>query len=182
MQSRTRSLALLACVASAFSLIAAGCGGSSDKKANEAYANSVCTAVGNWQTQVKSLANFSGNATKASIQSKATQFETDTKNLVNQIKATPPPDTSEGKAAKQQLNQLSTDLTNTVDSVKSGLDQVYANPSAAAITAAVATLTPQLQNLIDTTKSTVSSLQQAGGSLADAFKSSDACKSLESGS
>lgn len=37
-------------------LVAAGCGGSSDMKANEAYANSVCSAIGNWEQQIKSIA------------------------------------------------------------------------------------------------------------------------------
>ena len=41
-------------------------------------------------------------------------------------------------------------------------------------------LEQQLQSLVDTTKSAVSSLQQAGGSLADAFKKSSECKSLSS--
>jgi hypothetical protein len=166
----------------ALASIAAGCGGnSSDKKSNEAYANSVCSAIGNWETQVKSLATgISGKPTQASIQAKATQFETDTKNLVNQIKAITPPDTSEGQAAKQQLDQLGTDLTNTVNAVKSGLSAVQANPSAATISAAIATLTPQLQSLVNTGKSAVSSLQQVGGSLADAFKNTDSCKSLTS--
>ena len=44
-------LGLLAVVA----LLAAGCGGSSDKKANEAYANSVCSAVAAWEQQVKTI-------------------------------------------------------------------------------------------------------------------------------
>jgi hypothetical protein len=48
----TRSLALLAVL----TLVAAGCGGSSDMKANEAYANSVCSAIGNWEQQIKSTA------------------------------------------------------------------------------------------------------------------------------
>ena len=165
----------------AMAVVAAGCGGSSDKKSNEAYANSVCSAIDNWQTQVKSLATgISGQTTQAAIQGKASQFETETKNLVNQIKAIPPPDTSEGQAAKQQLDQLGTDLTNSVNAVKSGLASIQSNPSAATIAAAIATLAPQLQSLANTTKSAVSSIKDAGGSLADAFKKSDSCKSLQS--
>jgi hypothetical protein len=161
--------------------VAAGCGGNSDKKANEAYANSVCSAIGNWQTQVKSLVTgISGQTTQAAIQGKASQFETDTKNLVKEIKAITPPDTSEGQAAKQQLDQLGNDLTNSVDAVKSGLASIQANPSAATIAAAIATLAPQLQSLANTTKSAVSSIKQAGGSLSDAFKKSNSCKSLQS--
>jgi hypothetical protein len=180
MMQRRRFIAVTV-AAFALASATAGCGGSSDKKSNEAYANSVCTAIGNWQTQVKSLASgISGKPTQASIEAKATQFETNTKNLVNDLKAISPPDTSEGQAAKQQLDQLGTDLTNTVNAVKSGLSAIQANPSAATIAAAISTLTPQLQSLQNTGKSAVSSLQQVGGSLADAFKNTDSCKSLSS--
>lgn len=39
-------------------VVVAGCGGggNSDKRANEAYANGVCSAIGTWSTEVKSLA------------------------------------------------------------------------------------------------------------------------------
>ena len=58
-------LALLAVLV----LVAAGCGGSSDTKANEAYANSVCTAIGTWEQQIKSIAtSFIGGISKASLQ------------------------------------------------------------------------------------------------------------------
>ena len=40
-----------------FALMAAGCGGSSDTKANEAYANGVCTAIGTWEQQIKTIAS-----------------------------------------------------------------------------------------------------------------------------
>ena len=50
-------LALLAVLV----LVGAGCGSSSDTKANDAYANSVCGAIGSWEQQVKSIAtNLSG--------------------------------------------------------------------------------------------------------------------------
>ena len=39
-------------VAFGLAVVAAGCGSSSDKKANEAYANSVCSAVGDWVNEV----------------------------------------------------------------------------------------------------------------------------------
>jgi hypothetical protein len=160
-------------------LVGAGCGGSSDTKANEAYANSVCTAIGSWEQQIKSIASsFSGGITAASLQAKVTQAETATKTLLTQIKAVPPPDTSQGQAAKQQLDQLTTDINNTIDAAQTATTQIQANPSAAAIGAAVATLAPQVQSLAKETNSAISSLKGAGGSLASAFKSTDSCKSL----
>jgi hypothetical protein len=171
----TRSLALLAVLAA----VAAGCGGSSDTKANEAYANSVCTAIGNWEQEIKSIAtSFSGGVSQSSLQTSITQAEAATKTLVTQIKAVPPPDTSQGQAAKQQLDQLTTDINATVNAANTALTEVQANPSAAAVSATVATLAPQVQSLASETNSAISSLKGAGGSLASAFKSTDSCKSL----
>jgi hypothetical protein len=173
----TRGLALLAVLA----LVAAGCGGSgsSDTKANEAYANSVCSAIGNWEQQIKSIAtSFSGGVSRASFQTSITQAEAATKTLLTQIKAVPPPGSSQGQAAKQQLDQLTTDINNTVDAASTALTQVQANPSAAALSATVATLAPQVQSLASETNAAISTLKSAGGSLASAFKTTDSCKSL----
>lgn len=170
----------LALLVSVLTLAAAGCGGSSsDTKANEAYANSVCSAIGDWEQQVKSIAtSFSGGISKASLQEKVTQVESATKTLVTEIKAVPPPDTSEGQAAKQQLDQLSSDITNTVDAAKSAATQIQDDASVATITAAIAALAPQVQTLAGETKSAISTLKDAGGSLASAFKGTDSCQSL----
>ena len=160
-------------------LVGAGCGGSSDTKANEAYANSVCSAIGNWEQQIKSIAtSFTGGVTQDSFQTSITQAQAATKTLVTQIKAVPPPDTSQGEAAKQQLDQLTTDISNTADAASTALTQLQANPSAAALSATVATLAPQVQSLANETKSAITSLKDAGGSLSSAFKSTDSCKSL----
>ena len=186
-QPRRRSPRAKGCVTAAailallavLTLVAAGCGGSSDTKANEAYANSVCTAIGNWEQQIKSIAtSFSGGVSEAALQTKVTQAESATKTLLTQIRAVPPPDSSQGQAAKQQLDQLSTDINNTVDAANTALTELQANPSAAAVSATVATLAPQVQSLASETNSAISSLKSAGGSLASAFKSTDSCKSL----
>ena len=172
-------LALLVSVA----LTAAGCGGddSSDTSANDAYANSVCTAVGTWEQQIKSIAtNLSGGVSKASLQAAVTQAETATKTLATQVAAVPPPDTSEGQAAKQQVDQLSSSVTSTVDSAKSTAAQIPSNASAGTIAAALAGLAPQVKSLATTAQTTLSSLQDAGGSLASAFKNSSSCQSLGS--
>jgi hypothetical protein len=169
-------LALLAVLA----LVAAGCGGSSsDTKANEAYANSVCSAVGTWGQQIKSIAtDFSGGISKSSLQSKIAQADTATKTLATQVKAVPPPNTSDGQAAKKQVDQLSTQLTSTVDSAKSAVAAIPANASVVTVATALAPLAPQVKGLVTTAQATVKSLQTAKGSLASAFKSTDSCKSL----
>ena len=160
-----------AIVLSALALVAASCGGgNSDKQANEAYAKGVCTAIGTWETEVKSLAN-GGGFTKASLNGKLTQFETATNTLISQVKALPPPDTSEGQAAKKQITQLAAQVQATSAAVKSAASTLGANPSLVQIVSALSKLVPQFQKLQSTTQSTVQTIQSAGGSLASAFKS-----------
>jgi len=177
-----RGVAALPALVAVLVLVVAGCGKSADQKANEAYANSVCTAIGDWETQVKSvvtdLSSSSGSLSKASLQSKMTQVESATRTLVTQIKAVPPPNTSEGTAARQQIDQLSTEVTTTVNSVKSAVTQIPSGASAATIASTLVPLAPQVKSLASTAESTVKTVENAGGSLSDAFKSTDSCKSL----
>jgi len=181
-RTRRRAAAPLLALVGALALVAAGCGGkSSDEKANDAYANSVCGAIASWETQVKSIASdLKGGISQASLQSALTQAESATKTLATQVKAVPPPDTSDGTAAKQQVDQLSTDVTTTVNSAKSAVAQIPSDASAATIASTLAPLVPQVKSLASTAESTVNAVQDAGGSLSDAFKSSDSCKSLGS--
>jgi hypothetical protein len=172
----------LALLFSALALFAAGCGGGgahSDKKADEAYANGVCTAIGGWASEVKSLATVpSGGITKTSIDAKLSQFETATKQLVSQIKAVPAPNSSEGQTAKEQIDRLATQIQSTSASVKSAASKLPANATLAQMVSELSNLLPQFQNLKNSAQSTLKTLQSAGGSLADAFKSERACKEL----
>jgi hypothetical protein len=165
---------------SVLALLAAGCGGgNSDKKANEAYAQGVCTAIGTWTTEVKSLTTVpSGGITKASIEAKLSQFETATKNLISQIKAVPAPNTSEGKTAKSQIDALETQVQSTKGAVQSAASKLPAHPTVSQITSELSTLVPQFQALKHSAQSTVKTIENAGGSLADAFKSERACNQL----
>ena len=130
---RVRSLTLAGVLAAVLAgLVLAGCGGSSsDTKANETYADGVCTAVASWEQSIKDIAtDFSGGISKASLQKKLDQAQTATNTLVSDIKAVPPPDTDEGKAAKQQLDQLTGDVKTTVNTGKNSLAQLQDNASA----------------------------------------------------
>ena len=169
-----------ALVAAVLALVAAGCGKRSDTKANEAYADNVCSTAGAWIQQMQSIGTSlsSGGFTKDSIQAALTKAESATTTMVTQIKAVPAPNTSEGKAAKQQLDQLTTDVSSTVDAAKSAGAQLQGNASASSVATAVAALAPQVKSLTSEAKSAFDTLKNAGGSLASAFKNSDACQNL----
>jgi hypothetical protein len=148
-----------------------------NKAANDAYANSVCTAIGNWQEQVNTVGT-SGGTSQADFESKSSQIETATTNLANEIKAIPLPGSSDGQAASQQLSQLTTDLANTVEATKNGLAEIKSNTSAATVSAVAVTLKPQYTALVDSAKSAVHSLGNNALPLAFAFRRTDACKNL----
>ncbi|HVP75811.1 MAG TPA: hypothetical protein VMS63_07300 [Gaiellaceae bacterium] len=176
-----RGIAPLLALAGVVVLLAAGCGKSADQKANEAYANSVCTAIAGWKTQVKSIAtDLSGGISQATFQSKVTQVESATKSVVTQIQAIPPPDTSQGQATKQQLDQLSAELKTTAASVKTASAALPADASAGTVAVAVLALAPQVKSLATTAQSTITALQSSKGALSSAFKSTDSCKSVSS--
>lgn len=177
--ARATAVSMLAVLA-VLALVAAGCGGSSaDTKANEAYANSVCGAIGTWEQQIKTIATgFSGGVSKAALQSKVAQAVTATRTLAKQVKAVPPPNTSDGQAAKAQVDQLASQVTSTVGSAQSAVASIPDNASLTTVAAALVPLAPQVKGLVSTAKATVTSLQTAKGSLASAFKSADSCKSL----
>jgi hypothetical protein len=176
--ARRRAVSSAALVA-VLALVAAGCGGSSDKKANEAYAKSVCSAIGSWEQQVKTIAtSFNGTISKANLQTKLTQVSAATTQLATQIKAVPPPNTSDGQAAKQQLDQFSKDASAAVSSAKSAVAQIPSSASVAEIAAALIPLAPQVQALQLSGQSAATALKNQKGSLASAFKSTASCQSL----
>ena len=165
-------LALLAVLV----LAAAGCGGSSDTKANEAYANSVCSAIGNWEQQIKSIAtSFIGGVSQASFQASITQAEAATKTLVTQIKAVPPrllagaSRQAATRSAHDRHQQHSETPRHTYDQVQA---DIWPPPSARR-----SRRSPQSRAASET-NAAITTLKDAGGSLASAFKSTDSCKSL----
>ena len=145
--------------------------------ANEAYANSVCTAIAGWEQQVKQI-GASGGTSQADIESRSSQVETATRDLADQIKAIPVPGASDGQAASQQLSQLSTDLSNSVQATKNGIAAIKSDTSAATIATVAATLQPQYSALVDSAKSAVHSLGGNALPLASAFRRTDSCKNL----
>src|SRR5438128_851887 len=102
-----RRLTAMIVLGSVLALLASGCGGAS---AEEKWADSVCSAVGDWQDTVEN----SVNDVKTQLQSPTTgttaAINTDiesavnaTKNLSSDLKSIDPPSSDAGKHAKQQL-------------------------------------------------------------------------------
>ncbi len=176
MNLKLLSMLLAICLA----VMVAGCGsGHSDKKANEAYAEGVCAALDTWTSEINSLAGSVGSGlSKSSLQKKLTQFQTATKNLVSELRAVPAPNTSEGRDAKKKVDELVAQVQATTTAAQSALAKLPASASLAQIVSALSALAPQLTALTTSAQSTVSSLQQAGGSLSSAFDHTRGCSKL----
>lgn len=158
-----------------------GCGGSSsDKRASEAYASGVCTLIGSWLTKVRSIDTVPSPSgiTKTWMDTTLNHFETATRRFVSQIKAVPAPNTSEGRAAKKEIDQqLVPRAQGEIASAQTVASTLAANGSKTQVAEELAAL-PDFQTLKATAQSTLTSLQSTGGSLASAFKSEQSCKQV----
>ena len=168
------------CSSSLRSLRRAAAAAAPTRKANDAYASGVCSAIGTWVQQIKSITSsgFTGGISKATLDSKIAQAETATKTLAKQIKAVPPPNTSDGQAAKAQVDQFSSDAASTASTAQTAVASIPADASATTVAVALLPLAPQVKSLVTTAQTTITSLQTAKNSLASAFKSADSCQSL----
>ena len=168
----------------ALALVVGGCGdGSDEDKANEAYADSVCSAVGTWKTEMTTIASSISlsNLSKATLESKLSDASSATKTLGNQLKDVPPPDSEEGTAARQKLDQFSEDVMATITTAESAVADLQDDVSARTIHAALALVAPQVKALVNSGQSAVEALKTAGGSLGSAFKDTESCQNLGGG-
>jgi hypothetical protein len=158
-----------------------GCGGgNSDQKTNAAYTSGVCTAIGGWLKEIKSVdtVHSLSGITKASIVTKLNHFETATKQLVSQIKAVPAPNTSQGREAREAREvdrELITGAQAQSDYAEKVTSTIAANGSMTQVVAELAAL-PDYETLNATTQQTLS--LGADGTLAPVFDSEQACSKL----
>lgn len=180
MNYRLLPRALMVVIAAAALLTGCG-GGKSDHKANEAYASSVCTTIGSWLTEIKTVDTLSSPAgiTKASIEAKLNHFETATMRFVSHIKAIPAPNTSEGRMAKRKIDQspLIPGAQGEIATAKTISSTVAAATNTVEVFGALGAL-PEFRDMKTTAQSMLTFLQSGGGSLASAFKSERSCKRL----
>ena len=170
-------------LASALMLVAAGCG--SSKSAEQKYAESVCSALGDWKTSVQT----SVNDVKSTVQSPSVgmmaTINTDvasavdaTKKLQTDLQSIEAPNSDSGKQAKQQIEALGTQLNQTVTKTKQTVSDVPSGASATEIFTQLSTLVPSLQTLVTSVSTTISSVQASSQAFKDGFDKADSCKNL----
>jgi hypothetical protein len=160
-----------------FVVAIAGCGGD-ESSASEDYANSVCSNLSEWVTDVqetiRSVTDAGLATSREDIQAAYDQTKEATDALANDLEELGPPDTEDGRQAKRELDGLATQLRQQLDMIQRALD------SGAGITAIAAEVTAAVSAAANAVNTTYRDLQglDPGGELRDAFENSDECQSL----
>jgi len=161
-------------------LIAAGCGGGASSQ--EKWADSVCTDITTWQSQIKK----STNDVKAELQSPEsgtlTSVRTDiqeavdaTKQLATNLKSLDPPGGDAGAKAQQQLDAYAAQVHSTAAQAKQTVASVPAGATASETLRTLAPLALALQSLAVDTSTAIQSLKASEGKIKEGFDSADSC-------
>jgi hypothetical protein len=168
-------------LAAALASVAAGCGGGG-KSAEEEWAGSVCTDVATWKNQVTTATSNITNALKSpssetfsTISTEVQSAVTATHELATNLKGDKPPNTDEGKQAKQQLDSLATQLQSTATKAKQTVESVQGQSASQALQA-LSSLGPDLRSLAQQVSSTFSSIEASSSKLKEGFDQADSCK------
>jgi methyl-accepting chemotaxis protein len=161
--------------------IAAGCGGSNS--AEEKWADSVCTNLGNWKSQVKQSTNDIAAKLRSPQQGALPAMKADVQKLVDatqqlaqNLNALGAPKTQSGTQAKQQLETLASNLKTTTEKAKQTLATVPESAGLTETAQKLAPLAPDLQSLAAESKSTVQSIEASSSDLKKGFEQADSCK------
>jgi hypothetical protein len=177
---RATRIVLLVLVA-AVAVVATGCGKSKQLSASE-WATSFCSDVTTWRDSVTSAASplKNGNITKDSVQTAFNDFKSATNTFVTDVKNLGKPATEAGGQAKQAVDQLTTQIDDGVNTIKSAVSGVS---DVSGALAAASTVSGTLTSMRNDVKTTYSNLQQidASGKLTSAFADSASCKALKTG-
>jgi methyl-accepting chemotaxis protein len=155
----------------------AGCGGDGSS-ASEDYANSVCSSLSAWVTDVQetiqSLTDAGLATSREDIQQAFDQTKDSTDTLVADLEAQGPPDSEDGRQAKSELDELAAELRRQLDAIQQALDS---GGGVTAIAAEVSTAVSAAANAVNTTYQDLQGLDPAG-ELSDAFQNSEDCQAL----
>ena len=149
--------------------------------ATETWASGVCSSITTWQAAIKSaVGSVKSDPTKSGLQKAAGDAKSATETLTSDLKGLGKPDTKAGQQAKDSLDQLSTSLQQDVTTIESA---VKGASGVSGVVNAVPTATATLATMKTQVKTTFTDLQGLGAKdeLKNAFASSSACNSLNSG-
>jgi len=161
-------------------VLAVGCGKSKPPTAKD-WANGVCSALSTWTTSMTSAADSlkGGNVTRDSVKNAAEDAKSATAKLTSDLKKLGKPNTSSGSQAQQTVDQLSSQVSEGVDSIQTTVKNVSSVSSAIDAVTTVSSTLKTLKNDITAAYNTLSKLDP-GSELQQAFKSAPDCASFRS--
>jgi uncharacterized phage infection (PIP) family protein YhgE len=165
----------LAALLVSLTLLAAGCGKSKPPTAAD-WANGVCSALSTWKTSITSAVDSvkSGNVTKDSVTSAADDAKNATNKLTDDLKKLGKPDTNAGAQARQTVDQLSSQVSDGVDTIQTTVKNITSLSSGLAALPTVSSTLKTINDQITAAYKTLSNLDP-GGELQKAFQSAPDC-------
>ncbi len=161
----------------------AGCGGGGTS-AEEAWAEELCASVGSWTAEVESIARNAADAltepgaTRADVETAVQNGLDATDTLIQELRASVPPDTPEGDQAKAAVDAFLDEVRASDDEVRTALAGIPEGAGLAEIVAELSGLATSLQQTVDSGRTLVSDIQQLGSALKDGFENADSCEEL----
>jgi hypothetical protein len=174
-------LAFLAVLAAV--VTSAGCGGGGTS-AEEAWAEEVCASIASWKTGVETIARDAADsltepgATRADVETAVESGLDATTTLVDELRASVPPDTPEGDQAKAAVNAFLDEVQASDDEVRSALAGLPDDAGLAEIIAELSSLAADLQQTVESGRTLVTELSELGSALKDGFESAESCQDL----
>jgi chromosome segregation ATPase len=163
----------------------AACGG--EPTAEEEWADSVCTDVGAWQDElqqaeddIRAALQSPGAETLGAIDTAVRQAIDATRELSADVEALEAPDTESGAQAKQQLDDLATQLESLATQAREALDRVAQAADPLQALEDLAALAPELQSAVTAASTTLEAVQASGSDLEQGFEAADSCDQFQS--
>jgi hypothetical protein len=172
--------------AAAVSVGVAGCGSSESSTVPTAqWADNLCSALTTWKGSVTQAATSltQGGVTKQSLEGALDRAKSSTETLADDLEGLGRPDTSVGKQAKSEVDDLATQLDDDVSTIEDAVDSAS---GVQGIVSAASVVTDTLTTMGRQVQATLTNLQDLAGQgtneIKSAFQQSSSCMSLTSGS
>ena len=176
---------LLATLVLALAGVAAGCGGGDDESEADptaAWADGFCSAVTDWRDELQTITqqlSDTSNFSEDGLQSAATDVESATRTLVDDLRDLGAPDTDSGEEVKSSLDTLATTLENESSAIE---DTANGVSSITELPGAVTKIVSSVSALGTAFSQTLQTIQDAdvNGELQSALQNSPECADLSS--
>lgn len=182
MRTRHTALGCAAMLVLVLALAACGGGGGNETTTTAAagmtpqkWATGVCSSFTTWQNSLESIkTDVTAQPSKSQIQKAGQQFQQATKTLVQSLKQLGAPETTQGQAAKQNLDTIAATLESGMNKIDDALS------SSSGVLTQISTISATLATMASNLKLAGGNLEHLApsGELRQAFQQASACQTL----